>query len=158
MSTLNLFRTILARKDSLPKDQPYKDLIALITFIIKKFFKAVNEDAMMIVEVLTFLSYLCGCPFSPLPQAFFPKNRNRWKKYSSWEPEEKESKREKDTDDNKLPPEVRVKKGYSWSEQLGIAIGCLVENGQQELINWVQEVIALLILSLFPPMLNNLLM
>lgn len=58
MSTLNLFRTILARKDSLPKDQPYKDLTALITFIIKKFFKAVNEDAMMIVEVLSFFSSL----------------------------------------------------------------------------------------------------
>ena len=79
-----------------------------------------------------------------LSKAFFPKNRNRWKKYSSWEPEEKEKKRVKDVQDDKVPLEVQVKKGYSWSEQLGIAIACLVENGQKELIDWVQEVILFL--------------
>jgi replication fork protection complex subunit Tof1/Swi1 len=43
-------------------------------------------------------------------------------------------------EDSKFPPDVQVKKGYSWSEQLGIAIACLQENGQTELITWVKEV------------------
>ena len=71
-STLNLFRSILTRQTTLPKDQPYKDLIALINYVLKKFFKAVEEEPLLIVE------------------AFFPKNRGRWKQYSSWEPDAKE--------------------------------------------------------------------
>lgn len=42
--------------------------------------------------------------------------------------------------DNKRPPEVQVKRGYSWSQQLGIAIACLVDKGEQKLIDWVKEV------------------
>jgi replication fork protection complex subunit Tof1/Swi1 len=75
----------------------------------------------------------------PRPQALFPKNRNRWKKYSSWEPEPK-SKNGKDTADPKFPPDVQVKKGYSWSEELAIAMAALQEAGQGELIEWVKEV------------------
>lgn len=74
-------------------------------------------------------------------QSFFPKNRSLWKKYSSWEPEPKETKRGRAADENsKHPPDVQVKKGYSWSEELGIAIACLKENGQDELVTWVKEV------------------
>lgn len=76
-------------------------------------------------------------------QAFFPKNRNRWKQYSSWEPEAKEEKRgrgrELDESDE-APAEVQVKRGYSWSQQLGIAIACLLESGKGELVDWVKEV------------------
>ncbi len=35
----------------LPRDQPYKDLISLINYILKKFFKAVQEDPLVVVEV-----------------------------------------------------------------------------------------------------------
>jgi replication fork protection complex subunit Tof1/Swi1 len=35
---------------------------------------------------------------------------------------------------------VSVKKGYSWSDQLGIAIAALVEAGQEELVNWTKDV------------------
>ncbi|KAH8112797.1 timeless-domain-containing protein [Phellopilus nigrolimitatus] len=90
VSTLNLFKSILARQSSLPREQPYKDL------------------------------------------AFFPKNRNRWKQYSSWEPEPKENKRGKnvDTQDNKHPPDVQH---------------VLVDNGQQELIDWVKEILTMVV-------------
>ncbi|OCB87291.1 timeless-domain-containing protein [Sanghuangporus baumii] len=128
VSTLNLFRNILTRQSTLPKEQPYKDLVALITFILKKFFKAVKEDPMLIVE------------------AFYPKNRNRWKQYSSWEPEPKTRGRERDADDSdKHPAEVQVKRGYSWSEQLGIAVACLIENGQQEFLDWAKEILVMVI-------------
>lgn len=53
VSTLYLFRSIMAEEKSLPKEQPYKDLVALINFILRKFFKAVEEDSFLIVEVST---------------------------------------------------------------------------------------------------------
>jgi len=72
-------------------------------------------------------------------QALFPKNRNRWKKFSSWEqPETKNN--AKDADEPRFPPDVIVKKGFSWSEQLAIAMAALQEAGQGELIEWVKEV------------------
>lgn len=43
-------------------------------------------------------------------------------------------------EDTRFPPDVQVKKGYSWSEQLGIAIAALVDGGQEDLIGWVQDV------------------
>lgn len=73
-------------------------------------------------------------------QAFFPKNRNRCKtrRYSSWEPDNK-TKKTKDVDTGH-PPDVQVKKGFSWSEQLAIAMAALQDAGQSELIEWVKEV------------------
>jgi replication fork protection complex subunit Tof1/Swi1 len=72
-------------------------------------------------------------------QAFFPKNRNRWKRYSSWEPENKAKKKAKEADTG-FPPDVEVKKGFSWSEQLAIAMAALQDASQNELIEWVKEV------------------
>ena len=46
-------------------------------------------------------------------------------------------------EDTRFPPDVQVKKGYSWSEQLGIAIAALVEDGHVELIDWTKEVYVL---------------
>lgn len=43
-------------------------------------------------------------------------------------------------EDSGFPPDVQVKKGYSWSEQLGIAIACLVESDKAELVEWVKQV------------------
>jgi replication fork protection complex subunit Tof1/Swi1 len=43
-------------------------------------------------------------------------------------------------EDTRFPPDVEVKKGYSWSDQLGIAIASLVESGQKELVNWTKDV------------------
>jgi replication fork protection complex subunit Tof1/Swi1 len=42
--------------------------------------------------------------------------------------------------DTRFPPDVQVKKGYSWSEQLGIAIAVLVEGGEGGLVDWVKDV------------------
>lgn len=68
-------------------------------------------------------------------------NRGHWKQYSSWEPERK-SDRPRDTveDARNQSVEVQVKKGYSWSEQIGIAVAALVEDGQRELVEWVKDV------------------
>ncbi|KDQ07544.1 hypothetical protein BOTBODRAFT_192367 [Botryobasidium botryosum FD-172 SS1] len=125
VSTLELFNQILKEQKSLPKETPYRDLIQLINFLLRKFFKAVAETPFLIVE------------------AFFPKNRGKWKSFSSFQPETKESKqKQKGAESNsKFPPDVIVKKGYTWSQQLGIAIGCLVEDGKTELIDWVKNIL-----------------
>lgn len=146
VSTLNLFKTILDDQKSLPKDQAYKDLVKLVNFILHKFFKALEEEPFLAVEVrFSFLlSYMLTHMifiFRPyLTQAFFPKNRGHWKQYSSWEPETKGRHERDPVDDTKFPPEVQVKKGYSWSEQIGIAIAALVEDGKAELVEWVKDV------------------
>ncbi|KAH7926892.1 timeless-domain-containing protein [Leucogyrophana mollusca] len=131
VSTLNLFKSILDNQKSLPRDQPYKDLIQVINFILRKFFKALAEEPFLAVE------------------AFFPMNRGHWKQYSSWEPEQK-SKREREretetVEDTRFPQEVQVKKGYSWSQQIGIAVAALVEEGKAELVEWVKDILFLVI-------------
>lgn len=62
-------------------------------------------------------------------------NRGHWKQFSSWKPEEKFIEREK-----KVAAEVQVTKGYTWTEEMGIAIACLIEDEKTHLINWVKEV------------------
>jgi len=48
---LELFKSILADQKALPKEQPYKDLINLINFVLHKFFKAMTEEPFLAVEV-----------------------------------------------------------------------------------------------------------
>ena len=50
-STMHLFKSILDDQRSLPKDKPYRDLIQLITFILRKFFKTVEEEPFLMIEV-----------------------------------------------------------------------------------------------------------
>ncbi|KAG8829293.1 Topoisomerase 1-associated factor 1 [Serendipita sp. 400] len=138
VSILAQFQTILSVQRTFPKEQSYKDLIALVTFLLRQFFKAVEADRMVIAE------------------AFFPKNRGMWKALSSWEPPEK-SKKSKDgkngrgvddsddEGDSQFPPDIKVKKGHSWSEQLGIAIGCLCEKDERHLVEWSKELLRLII-------------
>lgn len=128
VTTLDLFKSILADSKILPREQPYKDLVALINFILRKFFKAVEQNPFLLVE------------------AFFPKNRGSWKAYSSLTPEElaaktgKTSLTEKTIVDRRFPQDVQVKKGHSWSEQVGIAIQALVESEEADLVTWTTEV------------------
>ncbi|KAF7973783.1 hypothetical protein HWV62_41286 [Athelia sp. TMB] len=124
VSTLNLFKMILDDQKSFPRDQPHKDLINLINFILRKFFKALEEEPFLAVE------------------AFFPKNRNQWKQFSSWEPEEK-VKGDRGVEDARYPPDVQVKKGHPWSAQVGIAIAALMETGAGGLIGWVKDILGL---------------
>ncbi|KAG5641373.1 hypothetical protein DXG03_005379 [Asterophora parasitica] len=127
VSTLDLFKTILADQKSFPRERPYKDLVNLITFILRQFFKALANEPFLAVET------------------FFPKNRGHWKQFSSWEPEEKSTREKKTVEDTPFPPDVEVKKGYSWSDQLGIAIASLVEAGNVELVNWTKDVLTIVI-------------
>ncbi|KAI6124102.1 timeless protein-domain-containing protein [Pisolithus croceorrhizus] len=126
VSTLQLFKTILDDQRSLPKERPYKDLVQLLTFILRKFFKALDEEPFLAMEAL------------------YPMNRGHWKQYSSWEPEQKSGRIREATEDNRnFSTEVQVKKGYSWSEQIGIAVAALIEDGKTELVEWVKDILVL---------------
>ena len=75
-----------------------------------------------------------------LPQAFYPKTRGRWKAHSSWEAPEKIARGDETMIENRWPAEVKIKKGFSWSEELAIAIKCLIEDEKASLIDWTKEV------------------
>lgn len=48
---MELFHAILADQKSFPRDQPYKDLVTLVNFILRQFFKGLEKDSFLAVEV-----------------------------------------------------------------------------------------------------------
>lgn len=48
---MELFRRILDDRPHLPKEGPYKDLLGLIGFVLKKFFKIALTNKTMFIEV-----------------------------------------------------------------------------------------------------------
>ena len=106
----------------MPREQPYKDLVNLINFILRQFFKALSENTFLAVE------------------AFFPKNRSQWKQYSSYQKPERKGRAQASVVETRWPPDVVVQKGFSWSEELGIAVGALLEEGHKDLVEWTIEV------------------
>ncbi|CAE6415167.1 unnamed protein product [Rhizoctonia solani] len=154
VSTLILFQSILKNQAALPKDQPYKDLVQLINFILRKFFKNAQEHPLLLVEAIPHLEFYFATSYCitlkhahlPLfrpptrvlferPQAFYPKNRGQWKAYSSYEPEVKPKSKPAGS------AEVGVKKGFKTSEQIGIAVACLVEEDSRLLVDWVIDIL-----------------
>lgn len=69
---MELFNRILDDQKTLPPDLPYKELVQFVNYVLRKFFKAMEESPMLLVE------------------AFYPKNRGQWKQFSSYVPDEKE--------------------------------------------------------------------
>ncbi|PPQ67837.1 hypothetical protein CVT24_003143 [Panaeolus cyanescens] len=126
-STLDLFKSILADQKSFPREQVYKDLLNLINFILRQFFKALEQEPFLAVET------------------FFPKNRGNWKQYSSREPETKQSRQKASVEDTRFPQDIEVKKGYSWSDSLGIAIAALYEANHEDFVQWTTEILSLVI-------------
>ena len=64
VSTLSLFRSILERekRGELGKEREWRDLVNLVGYVVRRFWKGVQEDAFLVVEVrssfLTFKTYL----------------------------------------------------------------------------------------------------
>lgn len=50
-SVLNLFRQILDDRKVLPKSRPWSDLVALIQYILKEFFKAARFEPILLIDV-----------------------------------------------------------------------------------------------------------
>jgi len=66
-----LFKTILADQKFFPKDQPYKDLVALVNYVLRQFFKAVEADSFVLIEVRPALPCVITIPTrSGVPSEF----------------------------------------------------------------------------------------
>jgi hypothetical protein len=66
VSILALFKDILDNQAMLPKGPASKELINLIKYLLRQFFKEAEKSAFIVVEAL------------------FPKNRNQWQAHSTW--------------------------------------------------------------------------
>ena len=80
-------------------------------------------------------------------QAFFPKTRGHWKQFSSIDLNAIGPRPERLPFDDRFPQDLQIKKGYSVSEQIGIAMAALVEKGQMDLIEWTKQVRSFLVLQ-----------
>ncbi|ORY33101.1 timeless protein-domain-containing protein [Naematelia encephala] len=131
VSILNLFRKVLDSQPSLPKADSTRDLLQLISYVLRKFFKRVAEDPFLIV------------------QAFGPKSRGHWKEISSYKSDEEDDDGmggQRDRIQEKMakgPPELefKTKAGLSWSQQMEIAVGVLLRDGHEEWVQWIIEVL-----------------
>lgn len=61
-----MFRHILDDKPTLPVCDGTRDLLQLITYVLRKFFKRMTEDPFIMIE------------------AFLPKSRGKWKSISAY--------------------------------------------------------------------------
>lgn len=148
-----LFRKILDEQHTLPKTEQTKDLLQLINFVLRKFFKKVEDDPFVIV------------------QALGPKTRGHWKELSSYKSDE-------DSDDDGMagqreriaervsincisggrqadlqmargPVDLLFKKNknLSWSEQMGAVIAMLLQTEHRDWIEWIIEVLEVVLAS-----------
>ncbi|KAF5339101.1 hypothetical protein D9611_011155 [Ephemerocybe angulata] len=169
VSTLDMFKSILADQKALPREQPYKDLVSLINFILRKFFKALEAEPFLAIE--TFLAPRANC-LSVCVVIYLSNDRPPI--YLSISavirilPEESgaletvfelggRGERQRrwgqgggagggrgsrgGAASNPNAQEVVVKKGYSWTDQMGIAIAALVDAGKKSLVTWTQELL-----------------
>ncbi|BGP38765.1 Topoisomerase 1-associated factor 1 [Rhodotorula kratochvilovae] len=132
-TVLELFRRIMEDRDiSEAREGPNLDLRKLIEYILRKFFKAVQDHPFLLLE------------------CFFPKSRTQLGKMRLGEADPYG-----DSDDDtliyKARPllhakkigEVEVAPGFTHTQQIGIAIACLVEAGEQKLIDFIKSQLVL---------------
>ena len=127
VSALHLFQEIVTSKALLPKTDGARDLLSLITFVLRKFFKKVQEDPFLIIEALT------------------PKTKGKWKAISSYQSDGSDSDGPSGAGfpgGKRQPAELEFvkKKNLSWSQQMEVVIGVLLKEGKQNLVEWVIEV------------------
>ncbi|KIR40249.1 topoisomerase 1-associated factor 1 [Cryptococcus deuterogattii 99/473] len=128
VSTLIVFRRILDKKHSLPSAPSSRDLITLITYILRKFFKHVAKEPFTLVEALS------------------SKSRGKWKTIREGGSD--------DDDDGMAGQRGRIKEKigpvelqfikkhkFSWSQQMSIAFAIIWGDGHGYLIKWIVEVL-----------------
>lgn len=137
VSTLLLFQRLLKEQTK------EKDLVKFINYVLRQFFKAMEERPFLAVE------------------AFFPRTKGNWKEFSSWEePQKKTKTKKKDTpgDSSSSDDEVwdakggkkssqkkhgglelHVKDEYSFTEKVAIAVKALSQKSEYW-EEWVKRV------------------
>ncbi|KAE8543703.1 topoisomerase 1-associated factor 1 [Cryptococcus gattii VGV] len=128
VSTLIVFRRILDTKHALPAAPSSRDLITLITYILRKFFKHVAKEPFTLVEALS------------------SKSRGKWKAIREGGND--------DCDDGMTGQRGRIKEKmgpvelqfikkhkFSWSQQMSIAFAIIWGDGHGYLIKWIVEIL-----------------
>ncbi|TKA58341.1 hypothetical protein B0A53_00079 [Rhodotorula sp. CCFEE 5036] len=126
-TVLELFKRLLDDRDiAEAREGPKVDLRKLIEYILRRFFKAVQDHPALLLE------------------CFFPKSRSQLGKMRLGEADPFA-----DSDDDTLiykakkVGEVEVEPGFSHTQQIGIAMACLIEDGNQRLVDFVRDQLAL---------------
>lgn len=107
-------------KASLPSGDATRDLTQIITFVLRKFFKRVEEDPFLIVE------------------AIMPKGRGAWKVVGGYITEPVTGLGSKKGGMTDL--EFVKNKKLSWDDQMSVLVATLVDNGDEQLVEWVIDV------------------
>lgn len=130
----------------MPKSDATNDLIQLINYILRKFFKKVADDPFLIVQTLA------------------PKGRGKWKEYSSYKSEEEDddgmagqkARIKEQVCDERISQgldqadvqmsaaelEFRKNKHLTWSQQMEVVVVVLLQAGREAWIKWIIEVSA----------------
>ncbi|GAA6027789.1 hypothetical protein JCM8097_001720 [Rhodosporidiobolus ruineniae] len=126
-TVLELFKRLLDDPDiASARDGPNADLRKLIEFVLRKFFKAVQDHPFLLLE------------------CFFPKTRSQLGKMRLGEIDPYA-----DSDDDtpayraKKLGEVEVQPGFSLTQQIGIAIACLVDGENLPLVELIKSQLTL---------------
>lgn len=128
VSILIFFKEILNEKREYEGDRAFQDLVKLIQYILKKFFALTKEKPNLLFEI------------------FWPKRKSEWKKIIAGDPDSDAD--EYDDDGNivqkqiRLPAEMEFKRdtGLSLSQQIGVAVGCILDDQNSQALDWVLDV------------------
>lgn len=128
VSTFDTLNTLLEDRTTSPRNSAYEDLWKLIDYILKQFFKSIRQNPFMLVE--------CFFPFRKT------KGGNRDIENSDSDADDPVSTKSKQKP-SKLPAEIVVKPGLTWSQKLGVAIGLLVDKNKSDLVEQVKDTLRL---------------
>ncbi|KXS15619.1 timeless-domain-containing protein [Gonapodya prolifera JEL478] len=123
VSNLALFNKILLDRKSLPADRAGKELVECLTFCVKKFFKAAAMNPWLLWD------------------AFFAKSKSDCRVLEFGEDELARMEQEKIRERIECgsDEEIEIKPGLLWSQEVGVAVGLLVESNQRPLVEWLIE-------------------
>ncbi|KAJ3179124.1 Topoisomerase 1-associated factor 1 [Geranomyces variabilis] len=137
LSILRLFNRILTDKRMLPSTPAHRELYAFISFCLSRFFKRAREYPMLFVEIL------------------FPKNRadcERIDASNALPPDSTSLKTAVGAANADRPePEIEIKPGLTWRQELGVAVALLLDRGDEDRIYFATEVLMDVATARAPP-------
>lgn len=169
-TVLELFRRIMEDRDIADaREGPNADLRKLIEYVLRKFFKAVQEHPFLLLEVRRpALSHSQGEDLTEPSAVLLPQDADatRQDAHGRGRPVRRQRRRHAHVQGAFLPllprashkltkllqqakkiGEVEVQPGFSHTQQIGIAIACLLEGGEQRLVDMVKKVRTRFLLS-----------
>ncbi|KAJ3135876.1 Topoisomerase 1-associated factor 1 [Geranomyces variabilis] len=140
LSILRLFNRILTDKRMLPSTPAHRELYAFISFCLSRFFKRAREYPMLFIEIL------------------FPKNRadcERIEAGNALPPDSTTTTTAASSSGgggaDKPEPEIEIKPGLTWREEVGVAVALLLERGDEDRIYFATEMLMDVATARAPP-------